>query len=331
MQLQIITIEEIYQEILDGHRSRFPPGTWKLDTDNEMARRVTKYLIKTILQWNEDEIKQNWNTSLLVKYRLRGVLQNKYENSPYKMLNDTFPQKFKEWELGMTPLNFWTKKKALQVLKWTIEEKEQLTSEKLLKVYGLKWLQRQRLSAPLRTIWNGSPYAMINDLYPDLFKEWQFSMVPNKFWTKEKAIEALKWTIEKKEMLNIEHLKLIYGYNWLVKSGLKGACQLFWKDSPYAMINDAYPNQFKEWEFKMTPTGFWTKENALEALRWTIEEKEQLTDNQLLQCFTIKWIVKHKLWTPLIRYWNGSPYAMLNDLYPSRYTKYMLKGYIKRV
>ncbi len=60
--MQIITIEEIYQEILDGHRSRFPPGTWKLDTENEMARRVTKYLIKTILKWNEDEIKQNWNT-----------------------------------------------------------------------------------------------------------------------------------------------------------------------------------------------------------------------------------------------------------------------------
>ncbi|WP_255854486.1 hypothetical protein [Bacillus cereus group sp. BfR-BA-01441] len=28
---------------------------------------------------------------------------------------------------------------------------------------------------------------------------------------------------------------------------------------------------------KKTPTGFWTKEKGLEALRWTIEEKEKLT------------------------------------------------------
>ncbi|MBH0357774.1 DUF4046 domain-containing protein [Bacillus toyonensis] len=329
MQVQIITIEEIYQEILDGKRSRFPPGTWNLDNNNEMAKRVTKHLIEKILKWNKKEIEQNWNTSLLVKYRLRGMLQFKYENSPYKMLNDAYPKQYKEWELGMTPLNFWTEEKALQVLKWTIEVKEKLTFEDLLRVYGQKWLKEQRLSAPLRTIWNGSPYAMINDLYPDMFKEWQFSMVPNKFWTKEKALKALKWTIEKKEVLNPEQLRLIYGHKWLVKLGLKGACQLFWNDSPYAMINDLYPNQFKEWEFKMTPTRFWTRERALEALRWTIEEKEKLTDDQLFKYYTVKWIKKNRLWTPLMRYWNGSPYAMINDLYPYRYSKPMFRGYIK--
>lgn len=199
MTVQIgITIEEIYQEILDGKRSRFPPNTWKLDDKNELARRVTTYLIDQVLKWDKDEIKQNWNTSLLVKYCLRGMVKNKYENSPYKMLNDAYPEQFKEWEFGMTPLNFWTKNKALQVLRWAIEEKERLTSKSLLEIYGQKWLKEQRLGAPLRVFWNGSPYAMINDLYPDRFKEWQFPMVPNKFWTKEKALEALKWTIEEK-------------------------------------------------------------------------------------------------------------------------------------
>lgn len=40
------------------------------------------------------------------------------------------------------------------------------------------------------------------------------------------------------------------------------------------MINDLYPSRFKEWEFLMTPNNFWTKEKALEALKWTIEEKK---------------------------------------------------------
>lgn len=38
MQIKAITIEEIYQEILDGKRNRLPPNTWKLDENNEMAK-----------------------------------------------------------------------------------------------------------------------------------------------------------------------------------------------------------------------------------------------------------------------------------------------------
>ncbi len=250
------TIEEVYQEILAGKRSRFPANTWRLDDNNEIAKRVTKYLVTEILKWNEEEIKQNWSTALIAKYRLRGLLQHKYENSAFKMINDLYPNEFKEWEFKMTPLNFWTKEKALQVLKWIIEEKEKLSSENFLKVYGQSWLKEQKLSTPLRVLWNGSPYAMINDLYP---------------------------------------------------------------------------NEFKEWEFKMVPNSFWTKEKALNALRWTIETKEKLTDSQLLQQYTIKWLKRHRLWTPLMRYWNGSPYAMINDLYPNKYSKCSFGGYKNKV
>ncbi|MEJ9269328.1 DUF4046 domain-containing protein, partial [Bacillus thuringiensis] len=149
MQMVTITIEDIYQEILDGKRNRFPRNTWNLDENNEMAKRVTRYLVTNILNWNEEEIKQNWNNSLIAKYRLRGLLKHKYENSPYAMINDLYPNQFKEWEFRMTPLNFWTKEKALQLLKWTIEEEEKLSSNKLLQIYGQKWLNEQRLSAPL--------------------------------------------------------------------------------------------------------------------------------------------------------------------------------------
>ncbi|MEH7244952.1 hypothetical protein V7131_28110, partial [Bacillus sp. JJ269] len=95
-------------------------------------------------------------------------------------------------------------------------------------------------------------------------------------------------------------------------------------------INDLYPGQFKEWEFKMTPNGFWTREKALDALQWTIEEKEKLTDNQLLQQYTMQWLKNHRLWTPVVRYWNGSPYAMINDLYPNKYIKSSFSGYINK-
>lgn len=58
--------------------------------------------------------------------------------TPYKMIEDLYPNRFKEWEFCMLPLNFWTKEKALKVLKWIIEGKEQLREEQLLKVNGKK-------------------------------------------------------------------------------------------------------------------------------------------------------------------------------------------------
>ncbi len=243
------------------------------------------------------------------------------------MIDDAYPNRLKEWELKMAPLNFWTKEKALEVLRYVIEEKENLSQEELLEVYGQEWLSRHKLGSPLRVLWQGSPYAMINDLYPGIFRAWQFSMAPNKFWTKEKAIEALRWTIEEKENLLPEKLIQVYNLKWLIKHGLGGACTLMWDGDTYAMLNEIYPGYFKEWEFKVTPSGFWTKEKAIEALRWTIEEKENLTDEQLLRIYTSRWIKKRNLGTPLVRYWKGSPYAMINDAYPNRYTKAMFKGY----
>ncbi|GLV64680.1 hypothetical protein Bmyc01_33500 [Bacillus mycoides] len=256
MKMNAIAIEDIYQEILEGKRSRFPANTWKEDKNGELSRRVTKYLIETILIWNKEDIKLKWNTPLIVKYKLRGALKHRYNNSPYKMIEDLYPNQFKEWEFLMTPNKFWTKEKALKVLKWTIEEKEKLTHSQLTQVYSIKWLTKHKLTSP---------------------------------------------------------------------------CQIFWGNSPYFMLNDLYPRKFKEWEFKFTPTGFWNKKRALEALKWTIEEKERLTEEQLLRIFTRRWLVKHKLCTPLKRYWNGSPYEMLNALYPNRYSKNMLKGYNEKL
>lgn len=80
---------------------------------------------------------------------------------------------------------------------------------------------------------------------------------------------------------------------------LVSACQLIWRNSPYKMINDLYPGIFKEWELKVTPAGYWKENSSLEALRWIIEEKEKLTEEQLLNVYSQRWLINKKLWTPL--------------------------------
>ncbi|MGH0803511.1 hypothetical protein ACQVTZ_26810 [Bacillus cereus] len=229
----MISIEQIYQEILDGDRKRFPRHTWNEDINFDLSRRVTKYLIEHVLQWDLDNIREGWSQKLIQKMKLTTVL-SKYNSSPYAMLIDAFPNCLKEWELRMTPINFWTISKALEALRWTIEEKEKLTNEQLLSLYGKNWLKRHKLISPCSMFWNDNPYAYLNALYPNQFKGWQLSVVSKSFWTKQKALEISQWTIEEKEQLIRQELLNVYGENWLKKHKLISPCGMFWNSSPYA-------------------------------------------------------------------------------------------------
>ncbi|PGZ44794.1 hypothetical protein COE56_28950 [Bacillus anthracis] len=82
-----IKIEQIYQEVLDGERKRSLLHVWNEDIYFELLIHVTKYLIKHVLKWNRDAIRQGWNQKLIKKMKLATVL-SKYNSSPYAMLND---------------------------------------------------------------------------------------------------------------------------------------------------------------------------------------------------------------------------------------------------
>lgn len=204
-----ITIEEIHQEILDGKRKSFPPGTWSEDLDGELKRRVTRYLIEDVLKWSDEDIKEKWNQFIIRKFSLASVMQV-YRSSPYEMLNAAFPNRFEPWEIKHTPKRFWTYEKSLDILKKIIEEKERLTEYQLLEKYDLNWLMKNNLGGVCSEYFDDSPYEMLNAAYPNRFKGWELKCVPKNFWTKEKGLEALRWWIQKKEKFTTVGLLDVY-------------------------------------------------------------------------------------------------------------------------
>ncbi|EJP82317.1 hypothetical protein [Bacillus cereus] len=163
--MKSLTIEEVYQQILDGKRRMFPRGTWSEDIDRNLIKRVTRYLIEVILQWDKNQIKEKWDLSIIKKHKLGGAIAIIYNDSPFKMLNDAYPGLLKEWELKMAPLNYWTKETGLEALRWTIEEKEKLTKVDLLQIYSKRWLREHGLSTPLQRFWRGNINLMLQELY----------------------------------------------------------------------------------------------------------------------------------------------------------------------
>ncbi|MFL0405633.1 hypothetical protein ACH0BP_29030 [Bacillus nitratireducens] len=168
--------------------------------NGESKRRVTRYLIEEVLKWSNDDIKEEWNQSLITKFKLTSVMQV-YRSSPYEMLNAAYPNRFKEWELKCVPKNFWTKEKGLLALRWWIEKKEKLTKEDVLDVHSGEWLRERNLGTPLLKYWNNNAYQMLNAAYPNEYREWELKRVSNKFWNdKEKSLKIFKQIIKEKGM-----------------------------------------------------------------------------------------------------------------------------------
>lgn len=72
--------------------------------------------------------------------------------------------------------------------------------------------------------------------------------------------------------LSIEDIPREINYQKFVDFGMQSFLWAFYRNSPIAAINDAYPGIFFEWEFRRVPNRFWQGEqgykNALEAVKW---------------------------------------------------------------
>ena len=314
-----IDIIEMYKEILKGTRKKFVNGTWQRPDAISNSVKVTKYLVEEKLKLSDEELKEQLSLKLFKDYKLGGMADICFNNSPYQAINTAYPDKFKEWEFKNTSRDFWTKEKAIESTKWLIEEKLKLTDEELKEKLSTKLFKEHNLMGMLSICFDYSTYRAIDETYPNKFKEWEFKQVPRNFWTKEKGIEVTKWLIEEKLKLTDEEIKEQLSKKLFEDNNLSGMLQQCFNCSPYQAINETYPNKFKEWEFKNTPNKFWTKEKAIESTKWLIEEKLKLTDKELKEQLSAKLFLTNGLSSMLYFCFKNSPYQAINETYPNKF------------
>lgn len=137
-------------------------------------------------------------------------------------------------------------------------------------------------------------------------------------WTRQGAIDRLRWAIEEKHKLTEEEFLLNVDRYWLYVNGFETPLHYLWEDDVYGMLNDVYPNRFMPWEYRMAPIGIWTKEMSILAVQWTVREKRKMTREQVLKIDN-DWVKDNKLSTPFRKIWNHSVRSMLNDVYPGEF------------
>ncbi len=326
-------IKEYYLCDVLQYGKRFPMGTWiYFDVvDYNAAAIVTKAMIEDVLKWSEEDVVKKLGTKTFKDNGLKGMLTNVFDGSSYAAINNAYPGKYKPWQFEHVPKSYWTKETAVEATIWLIEEKLKWSEEELLKKLSTKTFYDNGLRGMLNAVFVNSPYAAIDNAYPGKYKPWQFAYVPNSYWTKENAIKATKWLIEEKLKWSEEELFKRLSIKVFRKYDLSGMIQHVYNYSSYSAINSAYPDKYKPWQFEHVPKSYWTKERAVEATIWLIEEKLKWSEEELLKKLSTKTFYDNGLRGMLTQVFVNSPYAAINNAYPGKYVKSDFYGYRNKV
>lgn len=112
---------ELYKKILKGELKRFPNRFWVDPGAEENAKEITVYFIEKVLMWSKDDIKEKLCESIFRKNKLSGMLEYTFDRSPYKAIDNAYPNVFKEWELKAVPKHLWENKtKREEAVKWLL-------------------------------------------------------------------------------------------------------------------------------------------------------------------------------------------------------------------
>lgn len=323
-------IIEIYKEILRGDRKQFPKGTWQRPDSLINSKKCMKYLIEEKLKLSDDEIKENISTAFFKDNKLSTMLCSCFESSATKAIDFVYPKRFKEWEFKNTPMSYWNKEKAIEATRWLIEEKLKLTEEELKEQLSVKLFKDNKLLSILTLFFNGSPYNAISSVYPRKYKPWEFNNCPKSYWTTEHGIESIKWLLEDKLKFNDEQIKNQFNVDLLKKYNLLGMLDSCFNNSPWKAINSTYPGRFKPWELNQVPRSYWNKENSINAVKWLVEEKLKLTDDELKEKLSAKMFNDNGLSRMLAVCFSSSPYDAINCTYPSKFKKEDFKNYNRK-
>jgi len=189
--------------------------------------------------------------------------------------------------IGRTPMRFWDISTAIEVSKYLFEEILKWSIEDIKSGLSGELLNKYKLGGLINLLFSGSPYLLINTVYPNMIKPWELQVAPSGYWNLKTASEAIKWMIEDKLNLSDEEILNNLSLEIFTQYKLSGMMQIFFRSSTIKAIECAYPGRFKPWDFKIVPQGYWIdKENVKQCVIWLIKEKFRWSDEEVIEKYT---------------------------------------------
>lgn len=155
----------------------------------------------------------------------------------------------------------------------------------------------------------------------------EISRFPTGFWTANdryiKAAQITRYMIEFILKWDKEQVSKSLNKYTFRNHKLLGMLAIFFNNSPYYALDNAYPDEYLPWELSRAPLNTWDKKTASEALKWAIEVKEKLSRNDICKLYDYSFIMKHKLKAAYILF--DSEFDYINSAYPGRFLPWDFK------
>lgn len=229
---------EVYNLLLSGKLKKFPNNY----LDQEACKEIMRYVLLDTLKMSRQDICDNVNYVFLQQYKL-GYFRKLFDCKIHQLVNYCFPEmEIYPWELKAVPNNFWkdennrkefllwlAKKEGLDLTKR--KDAAKITRDILYKYGGYK-----------AAIYSGGIYPLICLVTGNSIKEWELEKMS--VWTKEKAIEAIKWLIEEKLQWSYDEVYNNLTANVFRKYNLDGLLNCYCNHSPLKALQLAYPGKY---------------------------------------------------------------------------------------
>lgn len=276
-----MSIEEIYDLVIIGKKacnkqgirgkSRFPAGCWSEVGKYERGRRVVRYMIRSVLNWDREQICKGLTTETFIDNYLKGCLANVYSNSAYEALKAAIPEEnIMPWELSQVPRNYWNEITGKLATRWLILEKHKMTREKVKELLTYDFFEENGLGGMLATLYHDSPFEALNAAFPDEYMPWELLSCPQDFWNEKTVIQAIRWLILVKLKWSRKEVCEKYSDKVLEKNDLGGMPYHLFGGTVYKGLALAFPDEeYMAWELSSCPQRFWKDdENIKASLMW---------------------------------------------------------------
>jgi hypothetical protein len=177
-----------------------------------------------------------------VSTKLKKGLNKKYFDTYDKIIIE-YEQYLKT---DIVPYNSFITDFFYTIIKYLIEEKYSMSDDDILHI-NRDWVKQHKIYSYNIKKFNGSIVQMINAVYPDRFKPWQFITTGRNYWNdSNNAIDAINWFIDRLYKDNviscIEDIPNNVTGCTLSNYGLSSLNEKY--GHLYNIINIIYPNKF---------------------------------------------------------------------------------------
>lgn len=320
--LELLSEVEIFDLVLSKKISRFPKYFFEDVGAEKYCAQIVRHLMDDILNWDSELIKKNLRKDVFYDNGLGGMLNTLYNSSPYEAICIAYPERnYKPWDFVNAPNNYWRGKDGKlhgkQAMKWLIEERLEWTYDDIRKKLNHQVFIDNNLLGMIKIVYHSNLFEAVDALYPGVFQRWELGdHVVNEFWTKEEGIKAVKWLIQERLCWTDDDIRERLNKDVFIENGLYGMIQRCFNSSPSEAILTAYPGSFYEWELFRAPVNFWTFENACKAVKWLIEEKLKMSDEQIKKTFCRKLLRDNELVTIADKF---NCFSLIDAIYPARF------------